>query len=131
MVIWKDEYSVGVPFLDEQHKDLFVIANEIFAVLGNEFITDKYDQIVTIVDRLKEYTVEHFATEEAYMMENGYRKLLSHRVTHQDFVAKMNSIDFQAVDEDQDAHLTDILNFVTNWLVQHILQEDKLYAPQA
>ncbi|MDR3588166.1 MAG: hemerythrin family protein [Negativicutes bacterium] len=126
MVTWKDEYGIGVPEIDEQHKELFEIVNRIQALISDQLIVDKYDGLVAIIDELKEYTVCHFQAEEAYMMEIGHKKLFTQKVSHQDFVEKMESIDYAQLDNDQNKYLNEILFFVCDWLLTHILKEDKL-----
>lgn len=125
MVLWKDEYGVGIPAIDEQHKKLFDIANAISELLNNSLLLDKYDQIVSVLNELHDYTVEHFATEEAIMLKHKYRKFLSHKAIHNDFIQKITSVDLGQIDNEQNLYLKDILNFVTEWLISHILQEDK------
>lgn len=125
MVLWKDEYGVGIPAIDEQHKKLFDIANQISELLNNQFLLDKYDQIVTVLNELRDYTVEHFAAEETYMVKHKYRKFLSHKALHSDFIEKINAVDLEKIDNEQNLYLKDILNFVTEWLVDHILKVDK------
>ena len=125
MVLWKDDYGVGIPAIDEQHKHLFDIANRISELLANELLVDKYDHIIAVLNELRDYTVEHFAAEEAYMLEHKYRKLLSHKALHHDFIEKINTVDLNQIDNEQNLYLKDILNFVTEWLISHILQEDK------
>lgn len=129
MVLWKDVYELGIPAIDQQHKKLFDIANEIDALLNNELITDKYDPIVAIIEELRAYTIEHFQAEESHMLATKYPKFLSHKVLHNDFIEKMNSIDFGKIDNEQNAYLKEILKFVIAWLVEHILKEDKLISP--
>lgn len=126
MATWKDDYSVGVTEIDVQHKELFAIVNRVQALLSDQFITDKYDGIVAIINELKEYTIYHFKTEEEYMLKMSYKRLFTQKVQHQDFVEKMNSIDFSQIDNDQNKYLHEILYFVCDWLVTHILKEDKL-----
>ncbi len=126
MIAWKDEYSIGEDSIDNQHKNLFIIANDIYALLNNDLIIDKYDKIVAIVNQLKEYTIEHFADEEAFMMKGGYRKFLSHKTLHTDFIEKIDAVDLNQLDNGQNEYLRDIMSFVCDWLVQHILTEDKL-----
>ncbi|HWR45082.1 hemerythrin family protein [Sporomusa sp.] len=126
MVLWKDVYELGIPAIDEQHKKLFEIANEIDELLNNKLITDKYDRIVAIIDELRDYTTEHFEAEEAYMFATKYPKFLSHKAMHHDFIDKMSSIDYEQIDNEQNAYLKEILKFVIEWLVDHILKEDKL-----
>jgi len=126
MVTWKDEYSIGVTEIDEQHKKLFEIVNRMQVLLCDELILDKYDSIIAIINELKEYTIYHFKTEEEYMIKIGYKKLFSQKVLHHDFVEKINSIDLSQIDNDQNNYLNEILYFVCDWLVTHILKEDKL-----
>ena len=130
MIKWEDGYSIGVQSIDEQHKQLFEIANRIYVLLKNELLTDKYDKIIEIIDELKSYTIYHFNSEEDYMRSIGYKKFLSQKVAHNDFLEKMNNIDIKQIDNDQNEYLIGILDFVSEWLVEHILKEDKLITPQ-
>jgi hemerythrin-like metal-binding domain len=122
----KEEYLIGVKEIDEEHERLFQIAQEAYEVLKDEFVADKFDHIAAILQRLKEYTVQHFADEEAYMMRIGYKKLLSHKVEHMEFIEKLEGYDLENIDENQEAALVSILEFLGDWLVNHILERDKL-----
>lgn len=126
MIEWKDEYALGVESIDEQHKKLFEIADRIYDLIRNTLLMDKYDAIVEIIHELKDYTVYHFAAEEEYMKSIGYKKLLSQKVAHDDFLHKVEEIDFEKIDNGQNAYLLETLDFVVEWLEQHILKEDKL-----
>ncbi len=126
MIQWKDEYSVGIDFVDEQHQQLFVIANKIYELLNNHLVLDKYDRIVEIIEELKDYTRYHFNAEEEHMKSIGYRKFLSQKVAHTEFLEKMDAIDLTRIDDGQNEYLHEILNFVMDWLVYHILKQDKL-----
>lgn len=125
MIKWKDEYSIGVETIDEQHQKLFEIANRAYALLKNELLLDKYDRIVDIFGELKEYTEYHFRFEQEYMASIGYRKMLSHKVVHDDFVEKIKGINLDKMDEEQDQYLMELLDFVVQWIEQHILGMDK------
>ncbi|SHO48858.1 bacteriohemerythrin [Anaerocolumna xylanovorans] len=122
----KDEYYIGVEKIDMQHKELFHIADEAYMLLKKEFVADKFDNIVAIIVRLKEYAIQHFADEEAYMLSIGYKKFLSHKTEHDDFIEKVNGIDFDSMDHNQTGTLLDIMEFLNDWLVHHILEKDKL-----
>lgn len=131
MIEWKDEYALGIETIDEQHKQLFEIADRIYALIQNDLIVDKYDGIVEIITELKDYTIQHFAAEEKYMASIGYKKLLSQKVAHKDFLEKMEEIDLDKIDNGQNAYLMETLDFVVEWLGQHILKEDKLIVNEA
>jgi hemerythrin len=126
MITWKDEYTVGVELIDSQHKRLLEIAGNVYELTKNSFITDKYDRIVEVIEELRDYTVFHFKSEEEYMLSIGYKKFLSHKVEHDDFVNKVNSLDLNQIDESQQKHLLEILEFIIKWIDEHILQKDKL-----
>ena len=128
MIKWKEEYYMGVESLDEQHKELFEIANRIYSLLKNELILDKYNRIIEIIDELKNYTMNHFQAEEEYMKSIGYKRFLSQKAAHNEFLEKMNSIDLEKIDNGHNEYLIGILDFVCDWLGQHIIKEDKLIA---
>ncbi|OPJ55830.1 bacteriohemerythrin [Alkalithermobacter paradoxus] len=126
MIKWKDEYLIGVEKIDEQHKHLVNIANKTYEVLNDDFCVDKYDKIVEILKELEEYTIFHFAEEESYMKEIGYKKMFTHKIEHDEFVQKIRNIDLESIDNEQNECLLDIVNFIVDWLVSHILEKDKL-----
>ena len=128
MIRWQDKYALGVVEIDEQHRKLFEIAGEIEALLNDDFITDKYDDIVAILGELKDYTIQHFKDEEEFMLSNKFPMFLTHKMMHNDFVEKIESIDLSKVDNEQNLYLKEILNFVGEWLVEHILVEDAKYS---
>ncbi|MGL5270393.1 MAG: bacteriohemerythrin [Selenomonadaceae bacterium] len=128
MLQWKDEYCTGIAPIDEQHKELFRIANRIYDLLKNDLIPDKYDSIVAIISELQNYTRYHFKTEEDYMQQINYRRFLSQKAAHNEFLAKMDAIDLEKIDNSQNQYLIEILDFVLDWLAGHIVKADKLIA---
>jgi hemerythrin len=122
----KDEYYTGIELIDTQHKELFRIADEAYMLLKDEFVVDKFDDIVAIILRLKDYAIKHFSDEEAYMISIGHKKLFSHKAEHEDFLEKINDVNFADMDHNQTETLLDILEFLNDWLVHHILEKDML-----
>lgn len=123
----KEEYYLGVDAMDAEHIKLFEIAEKAFVLLNDQFIFDKFDYIVKIMEELRDYTVVHFSDEEAYMESIQYKKFFSHKIEHQEFIEKINQIDWDEVEKDQEKAILAILEFLNNWLVNHILYTDKLY----
>lgn len=124
----KDEYLTGIPQIDAEHSTLFEIAEEAYQLYTNEFIPDKYDHIRSILEKLKEYTNIHFDNEEAYMESIGYKKMFTQKIEHDAFRAKMEEFDLSVIDEENEGVIGDILQFLTNWLIEHILYTDKQIA---
>ena len=125
MIKWKDDYKVGIYEIDNQHRRLFEIAEDTYNLLKNEFILDKYDKIIELISELKDYAKYHFKSEEEYMEKIGYKRLLSHKVEHKDFIEKIDSIDIFKIDQNQEAYVTEFLDFIVNWISNHILEKDK------
>lgn len=128
MIEWRDEFSVGNNEIDTQHKKLFQIAGKAYTLLKDDLVTDKYDQIISILQELKDYTVYHFSFEEEYMKSLGYKRLLSHKVLHDDFIERINNVNLNAIDENQSKYILETLDFIVSWIGEHILGNDKLYA---
>jgi len=122
----KPEYYTGIEEIDAEHAKLFEIANEAHEVLTNQFIPDKYDYIIKVVEDLRDYALYHFTNEEAYMEKVGYRRLLSQKIDHAEFMEKMNEFNPESIDENQKESLLELLDYVASWLVEHILKKDKL-----
>ncbi len=122
----KDEYLTGIKEIDDEHRRLFEIAEEAYQLQQNEFIPDKYDNISKLLHELREYTKTHFEHEEAYMESIHYKKMFTQKTQHQQFCEKLDEFDLEHLDEASDNQIAEILTFLTEWLVEHILYNDKL-----
>lgn len=119
---WNLSYAVNHPKIDKQHQGLFKmiedIPNNLDSKIVNEYIMKLYD-----------YTGTHFAEEEKVLKSIGYPELRNHQKLHVDLVTKLT--DFSKNGFANPAALQDFKAFVTNWLVEHILQEDMKYKEYA
>lgn len=122
----KEEYKIGIEIIDEQHKKLFELTEKTYQLLKNDFALDKYDKIIHVIEELKEYTEFHFKTEEDYMESIGYKKMFTQKIEHVAFVKKLKDVDLKKIDQDQDQYIIEILQFLNDWLVEHILEKDML-----
>ncbi len=125
MYEFKDEFLTGIDFIDNEHRRLFEIANELYELKNEEFMPDKYDNIKHILGELRDYTINHFAHEEEYMESIGYKKIFTQKIQHQQLIDVIKEWDLENLDENQDGMIDEILKTVTNWLVDHILYQDK------
>jgi len=120
-----DDYLTGIASVDEQHSKLFDLANACYDLVMESTADDKYDHIVAILDELASYAGTHFAHEEAYMEHIGDPHRFSHRALHLRFMKKVGAIDFDAIDENQQESLLNILDFLARWLYDHIKGRDR------
>lgn len=120
-----EEYRIGVALIDEEHEELFAIIRRANDLITANLLHDKYDEIVSVLDELRDYTVKHFTDEETYMESIGYEGLEIQKQTHEIFVNKLNDIDLDDLDNNQQQYLIELVDFLLMWLINHILKMDK------
>lgn len=123
-----DDFLTGIELIDEEHRQLFDIIGRAYAVMEDEYAYDKYDAIVSILTELKEYTIFHFSDEENYMQSIGYDGYEAQKKVHDAFIEKIVDLDFgqmEAMDDNQSQFLKELMDFLTEWLIGHILNMDK------
>ena len=122
---WSDSLSVGVRELDDQHKELVRLVNVLYEALkagrGREALKD-------ILGGLVRYTKVHFATEERFFNRLGYPEKDEHIQQHRKLVDQV--LEFKKkVDSGQDMISVNLLDFLKDWLINHIQVSDKKYGP--
>ena len=126
MYEFKEEFLTGIELIDREHRRLFEIANELYELKCEEFIPDKYDNIRHILEELRDYTLTHFEHEEEYMKSIGYKRMFTQLTQHNALRETINNWDLDAIDENQDETIEEMLGLITDRLVNHILSQDKL-----
>lgn len=127
MFEWRKEYETGIKIIDGQHKELFKIGNESYDLLKNDLIIDKYDKVLEILNKLLDYCEYHFSTEEKYLLDIGYKKFLSHKVQHEEFIKDLKNANLSKIDKNQDEYIMKVLEFFMKWISGHILSTDMDY----
>lgn len=122
----KEEYLTGIPQVDEEHTKIFELAEEVYQLLQDELRYDKYDDLIKLVDELKNYTKYHFEHEEEYMESIDYGAIFIQRAQHKAFIQKLNEFAVNEGDSDHEESIIELLNLITEWLIDHILKMDKL-----
>lgn len=125
-VEWTDALSVGIQEIDEQHKVLIGLINRLF----EETVINKSNPhvIQDVIHDLVEYTIVHFAVEESLFRIFGYPDIDAHMKLHQ--ALKQQVLDIQDKVRKGDVMVnTELLMFLKKWLENHIMHEDKRYAP--
>lgn len=120
-----DEYRTGITLIDAEHQELFRIIEEATKVVKSYSVSDSYDEILQILERLKDYTKEHFQDEEEYMESIGYDGLEAQKRAHTAFVERLESIREEDIDQNPQEYLQELIEFLLGWLVKHILYTDK------
>jgi hemerythrin len=123
LIKWDDSYSVHVNQIDDQHKQLFKLLND----LHDAMTVGKSKQVLdSIFDELVAYTQYHFSAEEKLMRDNGYPKLTEHMKFHDGFTTEI--LRFQKeVKTGKIGISIQIRDFLKDWLIKHVMGEDQKY----
>jgi len=115
--LWEDRYSVDNSKLDQQHQRLFDLGNEI----QDASIKEAKKYIMELYKR----TREHFNCEEDHMKEIGFPDVKHHRKMHDELITRLNEI--AEKDFGTDESFNEFKMFLYDWLINHILNQDKKY----
>jgi Amt family ammonium transporter len=120
---WREEFTLHVPEMDKEHKNLFKIIGEIVDAmksgLGKGAIEDAFQGLL-------DYTVNHFQDEEELMERYGYPHLEEHKKIHGLFKQKVLAYKEELFQKDS-FNAKDFQNFISAWLINHILEVDRQY----
>jgi hemerythrin-like metal-binding protein len=119
---WRPAYSVGNASIDNQHKQIIEIINDLYSAMQ---AGEDADIVKPLLERLLAYTDMHFEFEEQVMEECGYPHLDEHRHLHDQLRHRT---------DDLRNHVglvtgSDLLHFLAEWWADHIQAADKQYAP--
>jgi hemerythrin len=121
---WKDEYALGIPELDQQHKRIFegfVALAELGVSRHDRWLVDS--SIVQIVAQLK----QHFALEESLMRIIGYPRLEAHIEEHRLFDAQIQDLAQKSL-RTKGSVSREMIEACQRWQRQHIMDSDRHYA---
>jgi hemerythrin len=113
---WGDAFSVGFAKVDEQHRRMFQLAND---------MPEKLDrtEMTKVLMALVRHVREHFSTEEDLMKGVGYPGFIEHKGFHDDLIGKLSTIN--VANFGSDASSAEFRAFVQDWVRDHILRHDR------
>ncbi|WP_283149045.1 bacteriohemerythrin [Silvimonas soli] len=123
LVQWHEGLSVGIQEIDEQHKVLVNLLNELHVAIHQHH--GRAASIATL-ERLADYTKIHFTVEESLMRILGYPDYENHKQHHEVLISDLES--FQQRVAAGDAITFELLHFLRNWLTHHIQEGDQRYS---
>jgi len=123
-VEWKDDYSVGIDSIDQQHKKLLSLINQLQTAVdystGEQFEREALDELV-------DYTKTHFIYEEGLMKDNDYPDYEPHKLMHEKMIKKVEEV-LSEYEQDHDTAMSNAAEFLKDWLIKHINGTDKEYS---
>lgn len=123
---WSDDYSIGIDVIDDQHQTLIGGITFLEDSLLDPDPAGRVGSLKTAIQGLNDYARMHFTVEEALMEILGYPGLSPHQHQHYAFFDYLDNLERRVVTENVDPN--EVINFLRDWLVRHIMHEDLAYA---
>jgi hemerythrin len=124
-VVWEDSFSVGFEPIDDQHKVLVDMINELFQACKEDIVAADI-AFLGIIKRALNYAETHFADEEEYLSEANYPYLDEQKEQHESFVEEVQ----KTIDEFEAGNIEPVYlaRYLKKWLLNHIAVYDKKYS---
>ncbi|KPA18911.1 cyclic nucleotide-binding protein [Candidatus Magnetomorum sp. HK-1] len=119
---WREEYAVNIKEMDDDHIQLLEAANSLYQLIGSDDQTkflEKLDELINIAQR-------HFQNEEVLMKNNQFPEYKIHHKKHKRIISEANEV-LKKIKNNRYEIDTDFLDFLKDWVINHILTEDRKY----
>ncbi|GAA0593272.1 bacteriohemerythrin [Caenispirillum bisanense] len=120
LVEFGDAHVFGVPAIDEEHRHLMEVTNDLYRAIKSGTDQSVLDRCFT---HLKSYSEDHFAKEDAYMTRTGYPAAEEHRRHHAQFIERLERLYASYRGGDRTAGM-DLLALLGNWWRNHMEDDD-------
>ena len=124
-VEWTPKLELHVPLVDREHKLLVEYINELHQAMTHN---KPVSEMVAVLKKLRDYTATHFSDEEKLFNVPAYKAAAEHMKIHKKFVAKLDEVEGQLRMGTATVSM-ELLTFLKDWLVQHIMGTDPTYLP--
>lgn len=125
LITWTENFSVQVQSIDDQHKKLIGLVNDLYDAMRAGKARDVLGKVLS---ELIDYTVYHFGTEEKLFVKYGYPEYKAHKKEHDDLTKQAVALK-EKFDNGNMMITIEVMNFLKDWLNNHILGTDKKYGP--
>lgn len=126
---WKEEYAIGIPQIDTQHKGLFRAVTRISNIIDEDDHMRDQRACEEALRFLKSYTLTHFEEEEAFMLSFDYPDYAAHKRLHDAFRDTILSNEQKLLNASLSRQaVLEFVDLLTNWLINHILYQDQMIA---
>jgi len=120
--VWSPELATGNAIIDSQHKQLFEAASALFSACQ---IGKERQEVERTMEVLAQYTIQHFADEEALQQKCGYPHYPAHKQLHDDFKITVQALAQKMSRQDLTADfISEVYITIGEWLLSHFKGED-------
>jgi hemerythrin len=125
LIVWDIKYETGVDVIDDDHRHLFKLINDFY----DSFVAgSSEEESNALMDELIGYTTFHFKREEQLMKNANYPFFENHKKEHRKLIESITKFKKSINTSSNDA-TTELLSFLSNWLINHVIGTDMLFVP--
>ncbi|KIL98131.1 Hemerythrin family protein [Paramagnetospirillum magnetotacticum MS-1] len=124
---WTENLSVGIARMDEHHKKLVDLINQVFDAMSG----DASAAVDSVLADLLDYTRYHFAEEEKLLAACAFPDLEEHQAVHRSMVKEVMEMRSRHLADPASVTASETLDFLSKWLMRHIIGKDLRYRPFA
>ena len=120
-IVWKPEYLLGIPVIDEQHRGIVTTINSLHFAMQHKHGEQMLQPVIGMVNA---YTKIHFDIEEEFHKGCNYPDLKQHHEMHNDLLKQLSSVGKESLYNNNPQQF---LEFLKNWWIDHIREKDRLF----
>lgn len=128
LIKWSKNYLMGIDKLDEEHKELFRISDQIYNKVMERGDDAKYRLFLMneTLEYMLRYFKRHAKSEEIYMREIGYAGYEFHKMLHDELYNMLlkKKADIVKRNECSKKEIAELVGDGIGWLLEHIITED-------
>lgn len=123
-ITWREDLSVGVAQIDDQHKELLTRFDQLLVSCKQG---KGRDEVMHLMDFLDEYVISHFGDEEDLQKKSDFPDYVAHRREHEAFIGRIAELKkrMRADGGIQIDIVLDTNKLLLDWLIQHISVRDR------
>ena len=125
LIIWTTKLSCGIKLIDDQHRGLVDLVNEMFNHVTGNHVQER-DYFNNVIHQAIEYVKYHFSTEEKILLVTDFCDYAKHKKEHDHFVLTI----IESVREYEAGErftLSSFTRFLRDWILSHIALMDREY----
>jgi hemerythrin len=126
IVVWDEKYATGIKLIDDQHKELISLTNELFQACldGENAVKDVFKETM---GRMVDYVRFHFGAEQDLLQRVKYPDYQEHKKQHDAFVMQVITT-VKEYNEGKKLAPNQFVRALRDWILGHIAHYDRLYA---
>ncbi|MDR0447806.1 MAG: bacteriohemerythrin [Treponema sp.] len=121
LIVWRPEYNLGIPIIDEQHRGIVTTINSFHYAMQHKHGESMLHPVIAMV---KEYTHIHFEVEENFLKYCEFPDLENHIVMHNELRHELTKIGGKSL---MNQNPYQFMDFLKKWWIDHICEKDRVF----